>query len=104
MSMCELPGDIDDSQTLLWSDPTLEEYALALLDALELAARSGGRPAFDSLFDRGFDRVYAWSYLRVGRNAKRAQALTLEILLGAARVLAQREAEARDSSAREPER
>jgi hypothetical protein len=62
--------------------------------ALELAARSGGRAAFDSLFDRGFDRLYAWSYLRVGRNPELAQALTMKLLMRAARALAQHEAAA----------
>jgi hypothetical protein len=71
----------------------LEKYSLALVATLELAARTGGRPAFDDLFDRGFDRVYAWSY-RIERNRERAQALASEILLGAARALSRRAAEA----------
>jgi len=69
----------------------LHEYALALVGALELAARVGGRSAFDSLFDRGFKRLYAWSYLLAGRNAADAEALAWDTLSDAAEALARRE-------------
>lgn len=68
----------------------LEEHALALVSALELAARRGGRPTFDCLFDRGFDRVYAWSYCLAERSPEHAQALTSEVLMSAARAVARR--------------
>src|SRR5215472_4700773 len=69
----------------------LQEYALALVGALELAARLGGRSAFDSLFDRGFKRLYAWSYLLAGRNAAEAETLAWDPLSEAAEALARRE-------------
>jgi hypothetical protein len=72
----------------------LEEYALALVSALELAARTGGRPTFDSLFDRGFDRIYALSYRIAERNTECAQEITSQVLLGAAGVIAAHAVEA----------
>lgn len=97
-------GDLEACPSRLSSDATLEEYAIALVDALEQVARSGGRPAFDCLFDRGFDRLYAWSYRLAGRNPRRAQALTLEILLKAGRALARAAAEGGITAARDPSR
>jgi len=82
---------------------SLEEYVLALVGALELVAQRGGRPAFDCLFNWGFDRVYAWSYQITEGDAARAQALTSEVLLSAARALAQR-TETSVTSPREPTR
>ena len=98
MSMDEMPGDVEAPPTRLRSDPTpaeTEEYALALVAALEVVTRTGGRAAVNSLFDRGFDRVYAWSYLRVGRKPELAQALTRRILLSAALAFAQHESDSR---------
>lgn len=102
MSVDGVRGDLEEvPPPRLSSDANLEEYALALVGALELAARMGGRSAFDSLFDRGFKRLYAWSYLLAGRNAAEAQALTWDILLDAARALARR-GETRSPLASEP--
>jgi len=97
-------GDVEARPARLSNHATLEEYALALVSALEQAARTGGRPTFDCLFDRGFDRVYGWSYRLAECNPERAQALTLEILLRAARALARGAAEAGVAVAREPTR
>ncbi|HBZ71189.1 MAG TPA: hypothetical protein DEP35_16235 [Deltaproteobacteria bacterium] len=83
---------------------SLEEYALALVGALHLAARTGGRPAFDSLFDRGFARLYGWAYRLAERNPERAQVLTSESLLKAAQALARRVAEADATTGRDPTR
>ena len=102
MPMDELGGDVEAPPPWLSNYPKLKEYALVLVGALELVARTGGRSVFDSLFDRGFNRVYLWSHLLVGRNAEHAQALTLDILLSAARALAQHPAEAGATSAHEP--
>lgn len=96
-------GDVEARLSRLSNHSMLEEYALALVSALEQAARTGGRPAFDGLFSRGFDRVYGWSYQLAEHNPERAQALTLEILLRAARALARRAGEA-GVTAREPTR
>jgi len=62
----------------------LEEYALSLVSALVREARTGGRPAFDCLFDSGFDRVYALACRIADDDPKRAQRLTSEALLIAA--------------------
>ncbi len=91
MSIDGLRGDLEQAPPLrLSKNANLEEYALALAGALELAARIGGRSAFDSLFDRGFKRLYTWSYLLAGRNAVDAEALAWDSLSDAAEALAQR--------------
>jgi hypothetical protein len=68
----------------------LEEYALSLVSALALGARTGGRLAFDCLFDSGFDRVYALACRIADYDPKHAQRLTSEALLIAAERLISR--------------
>lgn len=97
-------GDVESRLSRLSNDSMLEEYALALVSALEQAARTGGRPAFDGLFSRGFDRVYGWSYRLAEYNPERAEALTLEILLRAARALDRGAEQAGVNTTREPTR
>jgi len=105
MSIDGLRGDQEEvPRRRLSRNANLEEYALALVGALELAARIGGRSAFDSLFDRGFKRLYAWSYVLVGRNAAEAQALTWDTLLDAAGALARRGQTRRSPLGCEPQR
>jgi hypothetical protein len=102
MSVDGVRGDLEEvPPPRLSRDANLEEYALALVGPLELAARIGGRSAFDSLFDRGFKRLYTCSYLLAGPNAAEAQALTWNILSDAAGALAQR-GETRSPLACEP--
>jgi hypothetical protein len=104
MSVDGLQGDLEEAPPPRSSrKANLEEYALALVGALDLAARIGGQSAFDSLFDRGFKRLYAWSYVLAGRNATEAEALTWDILLDAAGALARR-GEARSSLMRDRRR
>ena len=63
----------------------LEECALSLVSALLLAARTGGQPAFDSVFEDGrFDRLYALSYRIAKYDPKHAQRLTSQVLLSTA--------------------
>ena len=91
MSIDGVRGELEEvPPPRLSRNANLRDYALALVGALDLAARVGGRAAFDSLFDRGFKRLYAWSYLLAGRNATDAEALTWEILSDAAEALARR--------------
>jgi len=101
MAMDGLPGDVDVRTPRLLNHSRLQRYALSLVGALQLAAWSGGRPAFDCLFDRGFDRMYAWAYRLSERNPERALAFTSEVFLSAARALARRVAEAGVTSVRE---
>jgi hypothetical protein len=54
----------------------LEEYALSLVSALMQEAQTGGRVAFDRLFDFGFNRVYALAFRIEHYDFKRAEKLT----------------------------